>query len=68
MEQLQVVRAGIGDFADLRRLERECFSSPWPSGVLWEDLCSKQSRYFLLRQSRETLGYAGLWMILDRCV
>ena len=65
MEQLQVVRAGIGDFADLRRLERECFSLPWPCGVLWEDLCSKQSRYFLLRQSRETLGYAGLWMILD---
>lgn len=65
MEQLQVVRAGIGDFADLRRLERECFSSPWPSGVLWEDLCSKQSRYFLLRQGKEALGYAGLWMILD---
>lgn len=65
MEQVQVVRAGIDDFTELRRLEQECFFSPWPGDVLWEDLCSKRSRYFLLKQGKEALGYAGIWMILD---
>lgn len=65
MEQLQVVQAGLGDFSELCRLEQECFSSPWPGKVLKEDLRAKWSRYFLLKNGREALGYAGLWMILD---
>lgn len=55
----------MGDFADICKLEQECFATPWPVEVLYEDLCANKNRYFLLKDGEEAVGYAGIWMILD---
>ena len=62
---LQVVRAGVGDLSDIYKLEQECFSSPWPIEIIYEDLCANRSQYFLLKDGSAAVGYAGILMILD---
>ena len=34
---LQVVRSGVVDLSDIYKLEQECFSSPWPIEIIYED-------------------------------
>ncbi len=65
MGYLRVIEADAGDFAEICRLEQECFSAPWPVEVLYEDICANKNRYFLLKDGEEAVGYAGVWMILD---
>lgn len=47
------------DIAEVARLEKECFSSPWSEKQLEEELGNPTARFFVLKQNGKMLGYIG---------
>lgn len=47
------------DIAEVARLEKECFSSPWSEKQLEEELSNPTARFLVLKQNGKLLGYIG---------
>lgn len=47
------------DIAEVARLEKECFSSPWSEKQLEEELENPTARFLVLKQNGKLLGYIG---------
>lgn len=65
MEQVEVIRADVSYISEIYQLEQDCFKTPWPLEVLYEDICVNHNIYFVIKENGRVVGYAGMWMILD---
>ena len=52
--------ATAGDIADIVKIEKACFSSPWSGESLAEALANPCSHFLLAEADGETAGYLGL--------
>lgn len=59
LEMPEICVMGENDIAEVARLEKECFSSPWSEKQLEEELSNPTARFFVLKQNGKVLGYIG---------
>ena len=53
------------DIKDIYGLEEACFSDPFPVTVPYEDICVSNHPYMILKEKGKTLGYGGMYVVLD---
>lgn len=54
------------DLDDVLRIERLSFTAPWSRNAFLGELTENHfSRYLLLRCDEQTVGYGGMWIIID---
>ena len=54
------------DIPVITRIERECFSTVWPSDAFYNELnTNKLAHYFVGRVDDRIVAYGGLWVILE---
>lgn len=66
-------RAVAYDAEQIHEIETQCFSDPWSTKSILEDICENQQAYYLvaaeggngLEDSQKILGYVGVWKIVD---
>lgn len=46
-------------------IEEATFARPWSRASIENELTNSCARYVVLRQSGETVGYAGMWLVID---
>ncbi len=59
LEMPEICTMAKEDIADIARLEKECFSSPWSAKQLEEELVNPTARFLVLKQNGKVLGYIG---------
>ncbi len=66
-EQVYTFRSMTLDDIDMiARIERESFTSPWSADAFRMELTQNHfAKYMILERSGETIGYGGMWMIVD---
>ncbi len=47
------------DIKDIAELEKDCFSEPWSETSLRDELTNETARFYVLRDTKELLGYIG---------
>lgn len=47
------------DIEEIAKLEKECFSEPWSEQALTDELSNETARFFVLRDSKNVVGYIG---------
>ena len=47
------------DIKEIAELEKECFSEPWSEDSLKDELTNETARFYVLRDSKNLLGYIG---------
>jgi ribosomal-protein-alanine N-acetyltransferase len=61
-----VDRMTLDDLDAVRDIERESFSTPWPTHAYRSELeKNRLAHYFVARHQDQVIGYAGLWMMVD---
>ncbi len=50
---------------DVHNVEISAFSNPWSIESFYEEVKNPLAKYFVLIKDNETVGYVGLWHILD---
>lgn len=53
------------DIAEVLKIEKECFATPWSENAFNMELKNKLAKYVVARVDGEIIGYGGLWMIID---
>lgn len=46
-------------------IEEATFARPWSHASIENELTNSCARYVVLRRSGETVGYAGMWLVID---
>ena len=46
-------------------IEEATFARPWSRASIENELTNSCARYVVLRRSGETVGYAGMWLVID---
>lgn len=66
-EQVYTFRSmTLDDIGTIARIERESFTSPWSADAFRMELTQNHfAKYMVLERSGETIGYGGMWMIVD---
>ncbi|PCJ54681.1 MAG: ribosomal-protein-alanine N-acetyltransferase [Candidatus Hydrogenedentota bacterium] len=49
----------------LMDIELEAYPEPWTRGMFRDEIRNTRSYFFLARRSKQLIGYAGFWLILD---
>jgi len=62
---LEIKLATEEDVEAIAMLEQICFRTPWPIEFIYEDICITKNTYLVLKENGKTIGYAGMWIILD---
>ena len=62
---LEIRYAAEADVESIAMLEQVCFHTPWPIEFIYEDVCITKNTYLILQEDGKTIGYAGMWIILD---
>ena len=61
-----VERMTVVDLDAIREIERESFSTPWPTHAYRSELeKNKLAHYIVARYDNLVIGYAGIWMMVD---
>lgn len=56
----------LDDIDTIARIERECFTSPWSAEAFRMELSQNHfAKYMILERNGETIGYGGMWLIVD---
>lgn len=53
--------------AEVAKIEKECFSSPWSEKALSEELTNDVSHFFVCLDDNEVVGYAGVHIMSGEC-
>lgn len=65
-EKLTIVRMSISDISDVLRIERNSFSTTWPSDAFYNELnTNKLAHYFVGRIGTKVVVYGGIWVIFE---
>jgi len=66
-EQVYTFRSmTLDDIDTIARIERESFTSPWSADAFRMELSQNHfAKYMVLEQNGETIGYGGMWIIVD---
>jgi len=66
-EQALSFRSMVMDDIDtIARIERESFTSPWSADAFRMELTQNHfAKYMILERDGETIGYGGMWLIVD---
>jgi [ribosomal protein S18]-alanine N-acetyltransferase len=59
---LAIRRAVPEDLADIMRIERQSFRSPWPRQALDEELQRPEAVYLVASRDGRKVGYGGMWL------
>lgn len=59
LEMPEICNMSECDIAEVARLEKECFSSPWSEQQLREELDNPTARFLVLKLGEKVLGYIG---------
>ena len=64
--RLKIEPMTLDDVADVHRIERASFPVPWPDYAFRQELqTNRLAHYLVVRAADQTVGYAGLWMMVD---
>ena len=64
--EIKFEEIGIKHMADVIRIERESFSSPWSiQAFTYEVLYNELSHYVVALSEDDVVGYGGMWIIMD---
>ena len=56
----------VKDVAEVHRVERSCFSSPWSRSIFIREVTLNDNAIYVVALLNEcVVGYAGIWIILD---
>jgi ribosomal-protein-alanine N-acetyltransferase len=56
----------LSDIPAVHDIERQSFPIPWPAYAFQQELeTNRMAHYLIVRAGRETIAYAGLWMMVD---
>ncbi len=56
---------GFDNIDGVYEVEISSFSSPWSKQAFIDEINNPLSRYFVLENENEVIGYGGLWHIVD---
>ena len=56
----EIKPATLSDVADIKKIEDECFSTPWSENSIEEALKNPCSHFYLAKVNGETAGYIGI--------
>jgi len=61
-----IERMTVDDLDAVHSIEREAFSTPWPSHAYRQELESnRMAHYIVARWGGEIVGFAGMWLLVD---
>ena len=66
-KETEIVPMSEEDIADIARIEKECFSSPWSEEGLRSELTNDGAHFFTARRNGKVAGYMGMHIVLDEC-
>src|SRR5229473_1083472 len=56
----------LDDIDAVQEVERSSFPVPWPANAFRHELTqNRNARYVVARSGQQTVGYAGLWLMVD---
>lgn len=61
-------RMKLADLDEIHRIEKECFTSPWPKNVFRSMLSDHSAFAYVARRSREIVGYVISWLDRDQVI
>ena len=65
---MKIERMEIKDLDIVSELEKKIFKDPWPRKFFEEDILNNDSsRYYVLKDDEEVIGYAGIWFMFENC-
>ena len=61
-------RMHVEDVNEVIKIENICFKDPWPYHFFVDDILKNEfSRYFVLKENDEIIGYSGHWLSFENC-
>ncbi|MGZ6265589.1 MAG: ribosomal protein S18-alanine N-acetyltransferase [Candidatus Limnocylindrales bacterium] len=61
-----IERMTVDDLDAVHEIEREAFSTPWPSHAYRQELeTNRLAHYVVARRGSEIVGFAGMWLLVD---
>src|SRR5689334_19916462 len=64
--KLSIEPMRLEDVADVHRIEAASFPTPWPDYAFRQELqTNRLAHYVVAKSGDETVGYAGLWLMVD---
>jgi ribosomal-protein-alanine N-acetyltransferase len=64
--RLRIEKMGVGDVADVHRIEAESFPTPWPDYAFKQELqTNRLAHYLVVRAGDDTIAYGGMWLMVD---
>jgi ribosomal-protein-alanine N-acetyltransferase len=61
-----IERMTVDDLDAVHVIEREAFSTPWPSHAYRQELeTNRMAHYIVARWGDEIVGFAGMWLLVD---
>lgn len=64
-EPLRIRRMQSGDLPRVVEIEKQCFGERWTINAFANELANIASSYFVASDGKQTIGYAGYWLILE---
>ena len=65
-EKLTIVPMSISDISEVSRIERNSFSTTWPTDAFYNELnTNKLAHYFVGRIGSKVVVYGGIWVIFE---
>lgn len=63
----EIVKMTSEHIAEVAKIEKECFSSPWSEKALSEELTNDISHFFVCLDENKVVGYAGVHIMSGEC-
>ena len=60
---MQIVKFSDSHIADVLKVERECFTSPWSEKMFKEEIAGKFSHYYVVEENGRAVAYMGMWSL-----
>lgn len=63
----EIVKMSSEHIAEVAKIEKECFFSPWSEKALSEELTNDVSHFFVCLDENKVVGYAGVHIMSGEC-
>ena len=65
---MKLERMALKDVDEVMEIENNSFIDPWPYHFFVDDISKNEfSRYFVLKDNDEIIGYSGYWLSFENC-
>jgi ribosomal-protein-alanine N-acetyltransferase len=65
-DEMTIAPMSISDIAEVMRIERQSFSTTWPSDAFYNELnTNKLAHYFVGKIGEKAVAYGGIWVIFE---